>query len=246
MRSRVVKPQFFKNEDLARLPDAAVLLFIGLWCLADRDGRLEDRPAKIKAEVRPYSDCDIDELLDQLHNHHFIQRYEAEGRRCIQVVSWTRHGNPHPKEPSLELPEPTKDAQKPCKKMFLHGELRSSLPSSSSFSFPNPAAGKPRRGRARDELFDVVAEVTASDPKASGSYIGRVCKALRSADPPYTAAEVLRLVEIAPVELPWLKGRLTLGLVEQFIGRVRASPLTPKVTKSAFEEALRRHKGGKA
>jgi hypothetical protein len=76
--------------------------------------------------------------------------------------------------------------------------------------------------RAPDELFDAVAKVTASDRKASGAYIGRVCKALRSADPPYTAAEVLALPGKAS-ELPWFKGGfLTLGFVEKFIGLVRA------------------------
>ena len=44
MRTRLLKPGFFMNEELARLPVRARLLFAGLWCLADREGRLEDRP----------------------------------------------------------------------------------------------------------------------------------------------------------------------------------------------------------
>lgn len=79
-------------------------------------------------------------------------------------------------------------------------------------------------GRKRDELFDALAEVTASDPKVSGSHLGRVCSALRKADPPYTPAELRRLVEIAPTEFPWLKGRITLGFVEKYVGIVRAKP----------------------
>ena len=54
MRARNIKPGFFKNDTLAELEFAARLLFIGLWGLADRAGRLEDRPKKIKAEVFPY------------------------------------------------------------------------------------------------------------------------------------------------------------------------------------------------
>ncbi len=51
MRARGIKPAFFKNEELAELGTVAQLLFIGLWCLADREGRLEDRPKRIGAEV---------------------------------------------------------------------------------------------------------------------------------------------------------------------------------------------------
>jgi hypothetical protein len=32
---------------------------------SDREGRLEDRPKKIKAAVLPYDECDVDRLLDE-------------------------------------------------------------------------------------------------------------------------------------------------------------------------------------
>src|SRR5262249_47233671 len=72
------------------------------------------------------------------------------------------------------------------------------------------AAGRP--SRKRDELFDAVAEVTASDPKASGSHIGKVCAALRSADPPYTPTEVRSLPKV--VTERGLSMAMTLGVVE--------------------------------
>jgi len=46
-RSRNIKPGFFRNEMLAECSPLARLLFAGLWCLADRFGRLEDRPKRI-------------------------------------------------------------------------------------------------------------------------------------------------------------------------------------------------------
>ena len=42
-RARNIKPGFFKNELLVGLPYEYRLLFIGLWTIADRDGRFEDR-----------------------------------------------------------------------------------------------------------------------------------------------------------------------------------------------------------
>lgn len=104
MRARNLKPGFFKNEDLVELPPLARILFVGLWCMADREGRLEDRPRRIKIEVLPYDDCDVDDLLDALEGRNFILRYQAEGKSCIQVVNFLKHQQPHYKEAASELP----------------------------------------------------------------------------------------------------------------------------------------------
>ena len=108
MRARNLKPSFFKNEDLALLHPLARLLFEGLWCMADRSGRLEDRPARIKAEVLPYDECDVEAFLWDLHEAGFIVRYEADARRYIQVVSAEVHFYPHIREPQSTIPAPDK------------------------------------------------------------------------------------------------------------------------------------------
>lgn len=104
MRARNLKPGFFRNEELAELPMAARILFQGLWCLADREGRLEDRPKRIKADVLPYDDCDVSELLDGLTEHGFIVRYTIAGTGYIQVVNFLRHQRPHQNESASEIP----------------------------------------------------------------------------------------------------------------------------------------------
>jgi hypothetical protein len=99
-----------------------------------------------------------------------------------------------------------------------------------------------RKPREPDPLFDAVAEVTASDANASGAHIGRVCKALRNADPPYTAEEVRRWAEI--VRREWgLEHYPTLGMVEKHIGRVRAKPL-PATAPNGAHHAKRERNGG--
>ena len=52
-RARNLKPSFFTNDILAEVPALGRLLFQGLWCVADREGRLADRPRKLKAEILP-------------------------------------------------------------------------------------------------------------------------------------------------------------------------------------------------
>lgn len=109
MRTRNLKPNFFKNDILGSLNPLARLLFSGLWCLADREGRLEDRPLRIKAEILPFDDCDVDSLLSLLHENGFITRYEAEGKKYIDIPRFTYHQHPNMKEAASEIPPPNPD-----------------------------------------------------------------------------------------------------------------------------------------
>lgn len=111
-RARNIKPGFFDNEILGELPALTRLLFVGLWCLADREGRLQDRPKRIKKELLGYDDVtadDVDNMLQQLHDNDFIQRYEVAGEKYIQVINFLKHQNPHCKEQGSVIPAPGED-----------------------------------------------------------------------------------------------------------------------------------------
>jgi len=115
MRARGIKPGYFKNEGLASCSQAARLLFVGLWLLADREGRLEDRPKRIEAEIFPYEEVNVEKLLDELAvdrdgNGAFIQRYSAEGHRYITIVNFLRHQYPHKNEQKSIIPAPSQVA----------------------------------------------------------------------------------------------------------------------------------------
>lgn len=106
-RARNIKPGFFKNETLAECHPLARILFSGLWCEADREGRLEDRPKRLKAECLPYDDCDANDLLEQLASRGFIHRYESAGIRYIQILEFLKHQNPHVREMPSSIPAPS-------------------------------------------------------------------------------------------------------------------------------------------
>lgn len=105
-RTRDIRPGFFKNENLGRCSPLARLLFAGLWVNADREGRLEDRPMRIKAEVLPYDECDANALLDELQQFNFITRYDSKGRFYIQINGFLENQRVHPKEPPSVIPAP--------------------------------------------------------------------------------------------------------------------------------------------
>ena len=104
-RARNIKPSFFKNELLVEMGPFDRLLFIGLWCLADREGRIEDRPKRIKMELFPCDSYDVDEGLAELQRHGFVKRYEAAGVRVISIVNFHKHQTPHGTEKDSELPD---------------------------------------------------------------------------------------------------------------------------------------------
>ncbi|MFC5524030.1 hypothetical protein [Polaromonas jejuensis] len=94
------------NEELAELEPMTRLLFVYLWMLADREGRLEDRPKRIAAQALAYDRAaDVGAMLGDLQSAGFIARYVVGGTAVIQIVNFTKHQAPHVREAASTLPE---------------------------------------------------------------------------------------------------------------------------------------------
>ncbi|MBK9427290.1 MAG: hypothetical protein IPN63_07860 [Gammaproteobacteria bacterium] len=139
VRIRTIKPDFFKHDKVSDLKPLARLLFISLWCLADRRGRLEDRPKRIKVECLPYDDCDVDALLWELHNAGFIDRYEIEGLQIIEISSFEKHQRISGKEAESESDYPEKQ----------EGSIREAPSTFSESQERKGREGKGREGKGR-------------------------------------------------------------------------------------------------
>ena len=103
-RIRTIKPDFFLDEDVAALNPLTRLLYISLWCLADKAGRLEDRPQRIKIQSLPYDKIDVNAELDVLVERGFIIRYAADDMKLIEIRSFLKHQRPHNTEKESDLP----------------------------------------------------------------------------------------------------------------------------------------------
>jgi DNA-binding MarR family transcriptional regulator len=114
-RIRTIKPQFFIDQDIAALHPLTRQLFLGLWCLSDRKGRLEDKPAQIKVQILPYDQHDIEIALKELSDARFIIRYQSGGKNYIEIRSFEKHQHCHIKEPDSTIPAPGKTGAKPGK-----------------------------------------------------------------------------------------------------------------------------------
>lgn len=104
MRRRNLSPDFFKDEVLVELPFEHRILFEGLWCMADRAGVLEDRPKRIRMEVFPADNVDVEDGLQALDRKKKIVRYEVDGAPYIWIPTFATDQNPHPNERASTLP----------------------------------------------------------------------------------------------------------------------------------------------
>jgi len=191
MRARLLKPGFFMNEELARLPVRARLLFAGLWCLADREGRLEDRPDRIRAAIFPYERVRVDDLLARLEKAGFIKRYQSASTCCIALPQFAKHQHPHHRESESTLPpEPRQGTAQPQ---------------------PRPLDPVTRSGKDQDQDQEITA--SRSVPfKVYAAIAARVLKATEDLDlDSGTLAEELKR-EYAKAEIPYDSGLVAKAL----------------------------------
>ncbi len=197
-RARNIKPGFYKNEDLAECSIWARFIFPGLWMLADREGRLEDRPKRIKGELLPFDSQDAEPLLTELAARGFIERYEVAGRAFIQIVAFSKHQNPHHREAESSIPapksprllhdgtQPKPEAFPPCNEQKAQDKPRASP------SFAPPKSDLARGVNPADSLIpdslipDPGSSVVDHQPESrdqtpeNATRKGALCKQLRS------------------------------------------------------------------
>lgn len=103
-RIRTIKPEFFTSEDIVELPPLARLLYIALWCEADKEGRLSWKPKTFKMRYLPADDIDIEELCDALLTRGLVVLY---GDGLAYIPTFKDHQHINPREKVSVLPEPT-------------------------------------------------------------------------------------------------------------------------------------------
>lgn len=102
-RIRTIKPDFFTSEDIVELEPMARLLYIALWCEADREGRMAWKPRTFKMRYLPGDDCDIDALCDALVKRGLVCLY---GDGLAFIPSFGAHQHVNPREAKSVLPDP--------------------------------------------------------------------------------------------------------------------------------------------
>lgn len=164
MRIRTIKPEFFLHEGLCTLEESTGLpvrlAFIGLWCVADREGRFRWEPRKLGVQILPYDSRDFLYVLEALHGAGFLVRYGPSGEFGF-IPSFLKHQCINVREAKSLIPE----CENPAHEFHVHARA---LPVHAR----GEGKGMERKGmegeEAADAPFDLVFEEPPPKPKPKG------------------------------------------------------------------------------
>ena len=158
-RIRTIKPEFFTSEDIVSMSPLARLLYIALWCEADKEGRLNWKPKTFKMRYLPADTCNIEKLCQELIDSGVVVLY---GNGLAYIPGFLKHQHINPRESKSELPEPlVSDASARVGDASArvgtreHQELHCAIP---DVHAQGGREGKGREGNARDATPDGVSD----------------------------------------------------------------------------------------
>lgn len=93
-RTRMIKPEFWDDEKLAKVSRDARLLFVGLWSNSDDYGVVKGHPAWLKNRIFPYDEIPLatfDGWLTELTAIRVIIPFLHNGERYFHIRNFCRH-----------------------------------------------------------------------------------------------------------------------------------------------------------
>ena len=91
-RKRMVDPSIWQSEDFSKLSTLAKLVFIGLFSLADDEGRGRANPTYLKSSLFPYNEdmrsADIEKTLSEISSNMSVVFYSCNGSNYYSLLSW--------------------------------------------------------------------------------------------------------------------------------------------------------------
>ena len=109
-RIRTIKPEFWEDEKLAKLPVHIRLLFIGTWNFADDNGTLLANPILMKSHIFPYEDIDISTIsdwIDTLVENGMLIRTTYDGKDYLVIRKFLVHQKINRKSIRINIPLPS-------------------------------------------------------------------------------------------------------------------------------------------
>jgi len=108
-RQRFIHPEIWKDPVFGRMTADEQVLFIGLFSIADDDGRTNADPAYLRSELFAYKECSIetvkalrDSVAEKVPSVHI---YHAKGIDLIALLKWKDYQKPkYPKASKLPPP----------------------------------------------------------------------------------------------------------------------------------------------
>ncbi|WP_233863517.1 hypothetical protein [Paraburkholderia adhaesiva] len=112
-RIRSIKPAFWTSPQIVHVPIPARLLFIGTWNFADDNGNLPRDAERLKLQIFPADDIDVEPLVCALITHGLLIEYSVSCRRYLHIVGFRAH-QVISRPSRAAYPKPPDTAEKPA------------------------------------------------------------------------------------------------------------------------------------
>ena len=136
MPNRIIKESVCSSDNLDQLSWFEEVLFYRLIVNCDDFGRMDARPAIIRARLFPLkslTDSQIEKALTSLRSAAMIDLYEVDGRSFLQMRTWNRHQSIRAKKSKYPAPDDEKAIESNCMQM------QADVPVIQSNPNPNPS-----------------------------------------------------------------------------------------------------------
>ena len=108
-RRRMIHPDIWSSEDFSSLSMLSKLVFIGMFSLADDEGKGRANPAYLKSAIFPYDDkmrvADIDKTLSEIGSKMSVTLYVHNEKDYYRLESWEKWQRVEKPQPS-KIPNP--------------------------------------------------------------------------------------------------------------------------------------------
>jgi hypothetical protein len=152
MKRRTINPEFFTDTKTGRLSPTSQILFIGLWCLADREGYVENDPDFIKIQILPYAKSSIKNNLQELVASKLVMTCNYNGKNLLYITNFLKHQPIHPHEAKSPYPPMDSGDVITCNDM--------SLPPNYNYNYKdNYKSNNTSKKRAKNSDWEIIDEM---------------------------------------------------------------------------------------
>lgn len=167
-RIRTIKPEFWTDERLVECSPIARLLAIASLNFADDNGNLERSSRRLKMQVFPADNIEVEPLIVELLDAEWFVEYEVEGKNYLRIRNFTKHQridrpskSTIPNDPQIRraLVEPSSNTRRALVE-----------PSSCSGSVVE-GKGKERKGKEQDQKQGAETAPPSAKPPAAAPLV---------------------------------------------------------------------------
>ena len=120
MPNRILKESICSSDNMNSLTLFQENTFFRLIVNCDDYGRMDARPAIVKAKLYPLKDYRLDQIEDALRalaSAELVILYEVDGKPFLQMKTWDRHQTIRAKKSKYPSPDDVKTFESNCKQM---------------------------------------------------------------------------------------------------------------------------------